>query len=332
MTDLAALPKIDLHCHLDGSLSLEFMNSILRYADHNELRRYVQVDGMTCTSLAGYLEKFQAPLQCLQTAEHIRRAARSFMVSLVPDHVIYVEVRFAPVLLAGPLLSVKDVLELVLAGLKDGQQETGIPFGVILCAMRGHSPERNREVLSLAGDYLGRSVCAMDLAGNEAKYPVSEYRTLFDDASDRGIPFTIHAGECGSAQNIRDAVQLGARRIGHGLAMAGDASLQRLCAERGVGIEMCPTSNFQTKAVSSSEVYPIWEFMDRGLAVTVNTDNRTVSDTTITQEFALLRDRYGFSERDFRQLTQNAIDQCFADDETKQVLTAQALAGYQDRL
>lgn len=332
MTDLAALPKADLHCHLDGSLSLDFMNGILRYADPEALRRQVQVDGLNCGSLGEYLEKFRTPLQCLRTGEHIREAARSFLVSLVPDHVLYVEVRFAPALLAGPRLSARDALESVLEGLKTGQEETGIRFGVILCAMRGRAVEENMEIFSLAGDYLGRGVCAVDLAGNEAMYPVSEYKRLFSFASENRIPFTIHAGECGSAQNVRDAVHMGARRIGHGLAMAEDAALQRVCAERRVGIELCPTSNFQTKAVSSPQRYPIRQFMERGLAVTVNTDNRTVSGTTITREFALLADCYGFSVREFWQLTKNAISQSFADDDTKLALTARAWAGYRDHL
>lgn len=332
MPDLAALPKIDLHCHLDGSLNLDFMNSILRYADPDELRRHVQVDGLNCAGLAEYLEKFRAPLQCLRTPGHIREAARSFLVSLVSDHVIYVEVRFAPALLTGPQLSARDALELVLAGLGEGRRETGILFGVILCAMRGRAMDENMEVFSLARDYLGRGVCAVDLAGNEARYPVSAYRRLFSFASENRVPFTIHAGECGSVQNVRDAIHMGARRIGHGLAMAADPTLERLCGERGVGIELCPTSNFQTKAVPSPEQYPIWQFMDRGLAVTVNTDNRTVSGTTVTREFTLLADGYGFSDREFWQLTRNAIDQSFADDETKLALTARAWAGYRDRL
>ena len=332
MPDLAALPKIDLHCHLDGSLSLDFMSSILRYAGPGELRHQVQIEGLNCASLAEYLEKFKVPLQCLRTPEHIKEAARSFLVSLVPDHVIYVEVRFAPALLTGPQLSAQDVLELVLEGLKEGRKETGIRFGVILCAMRGHAADKNLEVFSLAKDYMGQGVCAVDLAGNEATYPASAYKRLFSFASENRIPFTIHAGECGSAQNIRDAIHMGAQRIGHGLAMANDAALQRLCAERGVGIELCPTSNFQTKAVSSPEQYPIRKFMEHGLAVTVNTDNRTVSGTTVTREFALLTDYYGFSIREFWLLTRNAIDQSFADDETKQTLAAQAWAGYQDHL
>ena len=332
MPDLAALPKIDLHCHLDGSLSLDFMNSILRYAGPDELRRHIQVDGLNCASLAEYLEKFKVPLQCLRTPEHIREAARSFLVSLVPDHIIYVEVRFAPALLAGPQLSVRDVLELVLEGSKEGQKETGIRFGIILCAMRGRAMNENMEVFSLARDYLGQGVCAVDLAGNEAMYPVSTYTQLFAFAAENRIPFTIHAGECGSAQNVRDAIHMGARRIGHGLAMADDAALERLCAERGVGIELCPTSNFQTKAVSSPGRYPIRQFMERGLAVTVNTDNRTVSGTTITREFALLAEYYDLSIRAFWQLTKNAIEQSFADDDTKLALTAQAWAGYRDHL
>lgn len=332
MLDLSTLPKIDLHCHLDGSLSLDFMQSVLRYEDPDRLRKCVQVDGASCESLEQYLEKFRLPLRCLHAPAHIRQAAREFLLSLVPDHVVYVEVRFSPVLLAGPELSMKDVLELVLEGLRDGQKVAGIRFGVILCAMRDLPPEQNMEVFSLARDYLGRGVCAVDLAGDEARFPACQYRPLFRFASEQNIPFTIHAGECGSGENIRESVQMGARRIGHGLAMAGDISLQQLCAERGVGIEMCPTSNYQTKAVPSLKQYPIREFMEHHLTVTVNTDNRTVSDTTMTKEFALLQEHCGLSVRELWRLTQNAIDCSFADDETKKELSAQVWEGYREWL
>ena len=313
-------PKIDLHCHLDGSLCLEFMREALAYSSMSELSRAVQAPA-TCGNLGAYLEKFRLPLQCLHTAEHIRQAARTFLLSLVPDGIVYVEVRFSPAELATPELSIRDVLDLVLAGLRDGQQECSILFGVILCAMRGDPPEKNMEIFSLAKEYLTQGVCAVDLAGDEALYPQSEFQPLFFYARDNGIPFTVHAGECGSAENIVDALQMGAKRIGHGLAMAGKPNLQRFCAEHHIGIELCPTSNFQTGAVSSIGDYPIREFMENGILVTVNTDNRTISNTTIGREWEFLRRCCHFSQRELLQVTKNAIAVSFADEDVKRYLT-----------
>ena len=159
-----------------------------------------------------------------------------------------------------------------------------------------------------------------DLAGDEARYPMAEYKELFTDAIAMGYPLTLHAGECGSVENIREAAQIGARRIGHGVAMAGHPEVQRLCREKGIGIELCPTSNFQTRAVRAPEAYPLREFLDAGLLVTVSTDNRTVSGCSLTGELTLAREKLGVTDRELVQMQQNAVRASFADAETKEAL------------
>lgn len=314
------LLKIDLHCHLDGSLDFRFLREVSGVDDLEELRRHVQVNGKHCQSLAQYLEKFDLPVKCLQTEENIRRAAESFMDTLVPDNIMYAEVRFAPNLHTLYGLPLDSILDSVLAGLHTGEKKHDIKTNVILCAMRHHAMKDNQEVFRLAKKYLGKGVCAVDLAGDEAAYPTKDFQELFAYAVDNGIPFTIHAGECGDAENIRDAVLMGARRIGHGIAMRGNDELQRLCAEREIGIEMCPISNFQTKAVAATGEYPIREFMEHGLCVTVNTDNRTVSATTIMKEFKFLQQQYDFNESEIITLMRNAIRCSFTSENTKKDL------------
>lgn len=317
MSDIHMIPKVDLHCHLDGSLSFDFLGEYSGISDIDVLRKSVQVDGSQCKSLVEYLEKFDVPIRCMQTPGSIQTAARTFVESLAADNIMYAEVRFSPMLLSTQDLSCRNVLDCVLRGLLEGESEYGIKTNVILCAMRHHDLVKNLEVFRLAKEYLDRGVCAVDLAGDEAKYPTREYRELFAFAVENGIPFTIHSGECGDADNIREAIMLGAKRIGHGIAMAHNTELQKLCADRNVGIEMCPISNFQTKAVPNEQDYPICEYLKNGLCVTVNTDNRTVSNTSIEKEFKMLQQLFGLTEIDFVQMTRNAVACSFADEKLK---------------
>lgn len=307
------LPRLDLHCHLDGSLTQSCVSELLgREVSPAELR--VADD---CLDLAMYLEKFQLPLRCLQTKEGLRRAAETFLLSLAEDEIDYVEVRFAPLLSTHAHLSCAEVIEAVLGGLESGRRLCHIDYNVIVCAMRHHTEEQNISMLQTARAYLGQGVCAADLAGNEAAYPMENFIDVFREAKRLGFPFTIHAGECGRVENIIEAVELGARRIGHGIAMKGHPQVQAMIAQRRIGVEMCPISNGQTGAVSDMRHYPLREFLHAKVPVTINTDNRTVSNTTLSKEFAYIRQQYRITEDEIKQLTNNAIEVAFADDAIK---------------
>ena len=166
-------------------------------------------------------------------------------------------------------------------------------------------------MIRTAREYLGNGVCAADLAGAEAIYPMSEFMELFGQAKKLGMPFTIHAGECGSVQNILDSVEAGALRIGHGIAMRGNSEVQKMIRDKGIGIEMCPISNLQTKAVESESQYPLREFLDNGIKVTINTDNRTVSNTTMTKELQFIQEHYRITDEEIRLMMINAVDTAF---------------------
>lgn len=166
-------------------------------------------------------------------------------------------------------------------------------------------------MIRTAREYLGNGVCAADLAGAEAIYPMSEFMELFGQAKKLGMPFTIHAGECGNVQNILDSVEAGALRIGHGIAMRGNSEVQKMIREKGIGVEMCPISNLQTKAVESESQYPLREFLDNGIKVTINTDNRTVSNTTMTKELQFIQEHYRITDEEIRLMMINAVDTAF---------------------
>lgn len=314
--ELIALPKVELHCHLDGSLSQSFIEK--------QLGRTVRPEELSvaedCRSLAEYLEKFSLPGLCLTDENGLEEASFDVLRSMSKENVCYAEIRFAPLLHENEKMGCDKVIEAVLRGMERGKEAFGIDYGVITCAMRHHSEEENRRMIKTARTYLGQGVCAADLAGAEASYPMSEFMNLFEETHKLGMPFTLHAGECGSVANIVDSVNVGAGRVGHGIAMRGNKAVQEELKQKRIGIEMCPISNLQTKAVQSTADYPIREFIDAGLRVTVNTDNRTVSNTTMAKELEFVQRTYGIQDDEILLLMKNAVDAAFAEDAVKERL------------
>ena len=308
--DVLNMPKIDLHCHLDGSVTKQGIEKILgREVGLSEL----QVSS-ECRSLAEYLEKFDLPLECIQTPEGLKEASKEFLLNLQEDNIKYVEVRFAPQLSTNQGMNCTQVVAAVLEGLKAAEEQCGIYYQVIACMMRHHSEEMNLTMLKECREFLGEGLCAVDLAGDESGFPTGNFYELFRTARKMDYPFTIHAGECGSVQSILDAVEIGAGRIGHGIAMKGNPEVQKLLAKKRVGVEMCPLSNYQTKAVKPGEQYPIREFSEAGVLVTVNTDNRTVSNTNLGKEMMFLQKNFEISDEELYQYQKNALEAAFCDE------------------
>ena len=192
---------------------------------------------------------------------------------------------------------------------------------LILCCMRGRDNDTaNRETVRAAGEFLGKGVCAVDLAGNEAAYPTSDFEELFLEVRHRGIPMILHAGEAAGAESIRSALDFGAVRIGHGIHAIDDPALMEELAERKVVLELCFSSNLQTKAAASPETYPLVLFHERGLCTTVNTDNMTVSDTTLQKEYQLLQKYFSLDETTLETMALNAAEGAFVSDKEREIL------------
>lgn len=313
---LKSLPKIELHCHLDGSLSREFIETHLhRAVSQSELS--VTDD---CQSLVEYLEKFDLPCACLKDERGLFDAGYDILKTMHADNVCYAEIRFAPLLSVTETMDAKAVIEALLRGLERGRADFNVDYNVITCAMRHDSAEDNFKMVKAARQFLGAGVCAADLAGAESLYPMSEFMDLFQRIKALGMPFTLHAGECGSSVNIADAVKAGAGRIGHGIAMRLDEDVRRTVKAAGVGVEMCPISNLQTKAVAGTWEYPIKMFLDEGILVSVNTDNRTVSNTSLTKELDFIQKTYGITDDEVLRMMRNAAATAFADDDIKHKL------------
>ncbi|MFV0528162.1 MAG: adenosine deaminase [Lachnospiraceae bacterium] len=310
------LPRIDLHCHLDGSLPLLTMQRLLgRQIERSEVQASTDTQ-----SLTEYLQKFEIPVQCLQTYENLKAAAFDFMEALQQDKIAYVEVRFAPLLSVHADLDCRRVIEAVLEGLRCGSERYGIDFAVIVIAMRHHGIAENLQMLKVAREFLGYGVGAADLAGDETKYPMHAFEEVFAQVRRWEMPFTIHAGETGNAENIRRAIACGAARIGHGIAMRGHEEIKALCRQQGIALEMCPVSNWQTKAVSRLQDYPLREFLEDGLMVTINTDNRTVSGTTIGTEMQFCTEQFGVTDAEILRMQRYAASAAFTTDAIKHKL------------
>lgn len=315
---------IDLHLHLDGSLPVKtvlklakLQNIALPCEDEETLRKYLAVSP-SAKSLNDYLRCFDLPLMLLQSCEAVEIAVYELMCELKEQGIIYSEIRFAPQLHTKCGCTQREIIEAAITGLDKAQKDFNTKSNLILCAMRGGSEEDNLLTVSLAAEYLGNGVCAVDLAGAEALYKTELYRNVFSLAARLCVPFTIHAGEADGVQSVKTAIEFGARRIGHGVAAVDDDELLDEIKRKNISIECCLTSNLQTKAVSKLENHPIKDFLRLGINATINTDNMTVSDTTVEKELSLLS---GIAPEFSREtLMRNAVNAAFLSDNEREEL------------
>lgn len=299
---------IDLHLHLDGSLSLKAvrklaeMDNIKLCEDDEQLLNKLRVNS-DCRDLNEYLTKFDFPCSLLQTEEQIEFAVYNLQEELKAQGLAYAEIRFAPQKHLEKGLTQQQVVAAAVKGLN----KSDFDCQLILCCMRGNDNfKENMETIHVAGDFLNKGVCAVDLAGAEALFPTENFKDLFLLAENKGIPFTIHAGEADGAESIRTALSFGAKRIGHGVRCVEDMELVKYIADNNIVLELCPTSNLNTNIFTSLKEYPLKKLLDMGVKVTVNTDNMTVSDTTVEKELMLVKNALTLTDEDIDKLLENA--------------------------
>ncbi|MGJ7913387.1 adenosine deaminase [Neobacillus sp. LXY-1] len=318
------LPKVELHCHLDGSVRVETVMDIaqkeglqLPSFDKKELQNEL-IAPLDCESLEEYLKRFSLPNSVMQSRESLKRITFELFEDASRENVKYMEVRFGPLLHTLKGLDVEEVIESVIEGMKEAESCYDIKGNIILSCLRTMSVESAFEVVEKGKKFLGKGVVAIDLCASEEEGFCERFVEPIALAKEYGYRVTIHAGETGIGKNVLEAIEmLGAERIGHGVFIKDCAEAYREVKERQVVLEMCPTSNVQTKAVQHFSDHPIYKFHKDGIKVTISTDNRTVSNTTMSKEIHLVNKEFNLSEEDYRRIYSNSVEASFADQKTK---------------
>jgi adenosine deaminase len=329
---LHRLPKAELHCHLDGSLRpatlLELATEYgvpLPARDAEGVRRYMRV--ADARNLEDYLARFTTTVAVLQRAESLERTAYELVEDAARDGVRYIEVRNAPILNVRNGLSLIEAVEAMLRGLRRGEQDHGVIARLIIIALRHMPPSTSMELAELAAAFRGNGVVAFDLAGAELGHPAAEHAAAFLYARERDLACTCHAGEGDGAGSVRQALhRCGAHRLGHATRLIEDASLTEYVNDRRIPLEICLTSNVQTHVARSYAEHPVRRYIDLGLSVVLNTDNRLMSDTTLTDEYHHAATDAGLTAQELRAIALNGFESSFLPWPERQALVARMRA------
>ena len=313
---------IDLHLHLDGSISaptarkLAQMQGIELPASDDELKRAMTVLP-DCRNLNEYLECFRLPCSLLHTREALRMCTQELLKELKLQGLKYAEIRFAPQQSCEGGLTQYEAAQAVL----EAMQDSPIPCGLILSMMRKENVHAlNMETVEVARALHGKGIVAVDLAGAEALHPTHTFAEEFAAVRQAGVPLIVHAGEAAGAQSVREALEAGAVRIGHGVRSLEDPDVIRLLVERNVTLELCPTSNLNTVIFKSYDEYPLLRLMNAGVRVSLNTDNMTVSDTTLQDEWNHMNNAFHLTQEQIAKIVIDSIDASFAPQNIKSTL------------
>ena len=310
-------PKVELHLHLDCSLSYESVKILDPGIDEAEYReRYLAPK--KCYDLVDYFRYLVAPQSLLQTEAALEVAIGDLMRQLVADGVVYAEIRFAPHLHIVGGLQPAQVVEAVLKGRRKAMSHFAVETRLILCTLRHYDTERGMEVLELAERYRDEGVAGIDLAGDEAGFALEPHIPVFQQAASSGINITAHAGEAAGAQSVREVIEkLGVRRVGHGVRSIEDQSVVDLIVQEKVHLEVCPSCNIQIDVFRTYEEHPVDALAKNGVSLGINTDARGPTDLTLEVEYDRLAAVFGWTAQDFRLANLNALEAAFIDDRTR---------------
>lgn len=330
---LRALPKTDLHCHLDGSMRLKTILELaeqqkvkLPAEDEASLARAIHM-GEVCQSLEDYLVAFDVTLSVLQTEEALYRAAYELAEDAAAENVRWLEVRYSPALHLEKGLKMTTVIDAVLEGLRDAKHKFGIRCGVIVCGIRHINPQMSIRLAELSVAYKNRGVIGYDLAGAEVNFPAKDHKAAFQLILRNNVNCTAHAGEAYGPESIAQAIHfLGSHRIGHGTRLREDGDLLNYFNDHRIPLEVCLSSNVQTGAVSDLASHPLKFYFDYGLRVTINTDNRLITDTTVTKEYWLAHQQLGLSLEDLTTIIVSGFKSAFLPFREKQDVLARVNA------
>ncbi len=312
------LPKAELHCHLDGSLRIktiielaEIQGVELPSKNEDDLLKILSIPHSE-KSLENYIKKFDITLSVLQTPESLQRSAFELAMDCHNDGIRYLEVRYSPILHTKKGMQLFETVDSVKKGLAQAFDECGILTGIIICGIRHISPVRSLELANLSVEYKNKGVIGFDLAGAEENFPAKKHKEAFYLILNNNINTTLHAGEVFGPESIHQALHVcGAHRIGHGTRAIEDIDLLNYINDHRIPLEICLTSNINTKSVSSISKHPFKHYMNEKIRVTLNTDNRLISNTTLSNEYQIAINNFNLNESEIRTIIINGFKSTF---------------------
>ena len=326
--DHSKFPKVELHLHLDCSLSYDVVKQIDPAITYEEFRESF-VAPPKCTDLADYLIRAIKGFELMQTKEQLRIVTLDLFNQLKSDNVIYAEMRFAPLQHLQKGLTPVEVVEIVNEAVTDGIQQTGIEAGIILCTLRHYSEEQSMTTVNLVDQFRGTNVIGFDIAADEAGFPVTHHIKAFEFAKAHAIHCTAHAGEAKGPDSVRETLQhFHPSRIGHGVRSVEDKELLEFLKKENIHLEVCPTSNIQTNIYDKIEDHTADKIYKAGVSMSINTDCRTISDVTLTDEYRTLEKIFNWTKKHYLKCNLEAIEHSFTTEEKKQKLKEKILAGF----
>jgi len=327
--DWRAVPKVELHLHLDCSLSYDVVSRIEPSITRDEYQRRF-VAPPKCADLTDYLTRAPSSFPLMQTEDQLRLVVQDLFGQLRKDGLLYAEIRFAPLLHTEGGLSPQGVVAAVDEAFAEGIHETGVEARIILCTLRYFSEEQSLETVRLVEEFRGTNVVGFDIAADKPGDVFADHISAFQYARDQGIPFTAHAGETRGLENVRETVhRFAPSRLGHGVCSIRDPELLNLLRERHIHLEACPTCNVQTDCYATYADHPIDPLYRAGISIGVNTDTRAISNITLSQEYAKLHQTFGWQAKDFLRCNQYALEAAFISDDVRAPLRPRLTNGYQ---
>lgn len=325
---VSVLPKVELHLHLDCSLSYDVVRA-LRPSISKEVYRDEFIAPRRCTNLADFLKRAPKGFELMQSEEELRAVTADVFQQLQADNVIYAELRFAPLLHLTKGMTPEAVVEVVDSATSEAMRATGIEARLILCTLRHFTTEQGMITAELVKRFRGTNVVALDLAGDEAGCPIQPQIPAYEYARANNLYRTAHAGEAAGAQSVWETLRLlHPSRIGHGIRSTEDAALIDFIREQRIHLEVCPSSNLQTNVYREMAEHVLDALYRAGLSVGISTDARTITDITLEQEYANMRKTFGWTNEEFLQCNLNAVEAAFVSDNLKKKLSDRLREAY----
>ncbi len=324
-----SLPKIELHIHLDCSLSYNVVKKLRPEITIQEYNQNFKA-GVSCSSLNHYIQCADNAISLMQTKESLELVLEDFFDQLVEDNVIYCEIRFAPLLHIEKSLNSMEVVDILCKKMNVLSKKTGIITGLILCTLRHYSKSQSMETVKLVNEFYDKGVVGFDIAADEAGFPIDNHISAFEYAQYNKLNCTAHAGEAMGAESVWETInKLKPKRIGHGVRSIEDENLIDFIFENNYHLEVCPTSNIKTKTFESLDKHPIDKLFKKNISLSINSDGRTISDVNLNEEYLKLGNTFGWSVQQLKQCNLNAIDHAFTTDNNKEILRKEINRAYQ---